>query len=466
MTDVAPPAGAAPRWLFALLFLIFAALAVPYSRKALDHRSAFVRWQSQVAELRQGVDIAARHTYPNPPVMALILYPLARLPEAATGLGLSQAAGLTVAALAWYFIKAGLTLLAFHWVFGLVAAPGRPFPAWACVLATTLSLRPVLSDLQHGNVNLFILFLVAASLAAYARRRDFLAGLVMALAVACKVTPALFLPYFLWKRAWTALAGAGVGLVLFLWPGIVPAALLGTEYNQRLLASWYGVMVRPYVVEGQVTSEHNNQSLPGLTARLLTHSPSFSTYVEDRYTPTQYDNLLDLDPQAVRWLVRACLGGFTLLVVWTCRTPLGQRRGWRPAAEFGIILLGMLLFSERTWKHHCVTLVVPFAVLCYHLAACRPGRRLRGFLVGSLVVATLLIAATSSGVAEDRATDRSLSETLAKQSQVYGAFVLAELVLLAALALLLRRAPQEAVPGAVTATGEERTAPLAQARVA
>ncbi len=431
-------AAVGPRWLLPGLALVLAVYAIPYSRKALDGRSAFVRWQAQVVEVQQGVDIAAKYNYPNPPIMALLLYPLARLPEAARHLGFSTEAGLTLAALLWYFLKAGMTLIVFRWVLTLVSAPGKTFPRWACVVAAALSLRPVLSDLQHGNVNLFILFLVVAALVAYVRRWDFSSGLLLGLAIACKVTPALFLPYFVWKRAWRALAGSAVSLVLFLWPGIVPSAFLGAQYNQRLLGSWYHVMVYPYVIEGRVTSEHNNQSLPGLAARLLTHSPSFSTYVEDRYTPTQYSNLLDLPPRYAQWLVKACMAAFVLLVVWVCRTPSRQREGWEPWAEFGIILLGMLLFSERTWKHHCVTLVVPFAVLCYYLAACRPRGGLGACLVGTLTLATVLIATTSSGFGEERVSEKGAPALFAKQAQVYGAFVLADLVLLAALIVLLR----------------------------
>ena len=42
---------------------------------------------------------------------------------------------------------------------------------------------------------------------------------------------------------------------------------------------------------------------------------------------------------------------------------MGTRTGLRLAAEWSLILLGMLLLSERTWKHHAVTLVLPFLVL-------------------------------------------------------------------------------------------------------
>lgn len=427
------------RWYVLGLVLFFVALGIPYGIKAWHHGSAFQRWQPQISALGDGVDIAQRYNYPNPPIMALLLYPLARLPLVAQEMGLPENAVSTFAALCWFYIKVGLTLLAFRWVFRLVEDPARPFPLWAKGLTILLALRPIMSDLQHGNVNLFILFLVVAALAAYHRQRDVLAGIVLGLAIACKVTPALFLPYFVWKRSWKALAGCAAGLLLFLWPGFVPALLMGWDRNEQHLVSWYYDMVYPFVIEGKVTSEHHNQSLPGLVARLATHSPSFSTYINDEYTPTHYDNLLDLSAAQARWLVKGCMGLFALLIVWVCRTPTTPRTGWRLSAEFSIILLGMLLFSERTWKHHCVTLVLPFAVLCYHLATVEMSKGMRIYLIGSLAVTMLLIATTSNTAQEGAAHHERLYQLFAKQAQVYGAFVLAYLVLLAALVVLLRR---------------------------
>jgi hypothetical protein len=403
-------------WFAAGLLALFVGVSVQYSHKALANRSAILRWQPQLLGLDEGVDIAERFNYPNPPIMAILLYPLAKLPPLA-------------AALVWFYVKVGLTLLALRWVFQLVEEAGRPFPAWARALTVLLSLRPVIDDLQHGNVNLFILFLVVAALTAYRRGLDLLAGLTLALAVACKVTPALLIPYFLWKRSWRVLTGCAAGLLLFLWPGVVPQLVLGHEENQHQLLSWYRGMVYPFVFEGKVTSEHNNQSLPGLVARLATTSPSFSTYVENQYTPKEYHNLLNLTAAQARWIVKGCLGLFVLLVLWACRTPTIRRANWRLAAEFSVVVLGMLLFSERTWKHHCVTQLLPFAVLCYYLAVCAPGRTLRAFLITCLAAATLLIASTSTGL---------LPWETAKLSQTYGAFVWAHLILLAALLVVLR----------------------------
>ncbi|HTU18043.1 MAG TPA: glycosyltransferase family 87 protein [Gemmataceae bacterium] len=477
------------RWLPLGLMLFFVALSVPYGIKASRHASAFQRWQPQISALSDGVDIAERFNYPNPPIMALLLYPLARLPDGLQSLGIPEKISSTAAALCWFYIKAALTLLAFRWVFQLVEERSRPFPLWAKCLTVLLAMRPIMSDLQHGNVNLFILFLVVAALAAYHRGRDVLAGIVFGLAIACKVTPALFVPYFLWKRSWKALAGCAAGLILFLWPGLVPAALMGWQNNERHLVSWYYDMVHPFVIEGKVTSEHHNQSLPGLMARLATHSPSFSTYVNNVYTPVHYDNLLDLSPQQARWLVKGCMGLFALIVVWVCRTPTEvnpkseirnpketqkknpqiqnqpmsffaflrfrfpisfgfrisdfgfpvRRGGWRLSAEFSIILLGMLLFSERTWKHHCVTLVLPFAVICYYLATAAPGKGMRAYLIISLAATMLLMAATSNTGQDGASHHDRLYQLFAKQAQVYGTFVLAYFVLLAAMIVLLRR---------------------------
>jgi hypothetical protein len=427
------------RWFVAALLLLFLALSVKYSFKAVQNRGAFSRWQPQVLDLDKGIDITRQHNYPNPPVMAVLLEPLAHLPP-------------VTAALVWFYVKVALALLALHWAFRLVESADRPFPPLAKALAVLLSLKPIVDDLNHGNVNLFILFLVVAALTAYRRGRNGLAGVVLGLAIACKITPALFVPYFLWKRSWRVLAGVAVGLALFLWPGVVPSLRLGFEDNQRQLGSWYRLMVHPFVLEGKVTSEHNNQSLPGLVARLATHQPSFSTWVDNVYTPTRYDNLAELGPAQAGWLVKGCLAGFALLIVWSCRTPAGRREGWRLPAEFSLVVLGMLLFSERTWKHHAVTLVLPFAVLCYYLGACRPGRARRAYLLISLGLAAGLTLVTGLGPAKDGA-----AASLGKQAQLYGAYVWAYLVLLAALVVLLR-GPGAPAPAAEVAERGARAA--------
>src|SRR5262245_55409183 len=193
------------------------------SRLGDTTRTAFLRWRPQVHDLFAGVDVYRVHNYPNPPVMGIVLRPFMELPPI-TG------------AVAWLLFKAGLTVLSVFWAVRLVRGDGPPVPDAAVALALLLALHPILGDLSHGNVNLFIGFLVFAFLELFRRRYDAAAGLLLALAVSCKVTPALFVPYLVWKRAWRTLAGVVLGLGV--WLAVVPGAVSGWGHNLSLLDSW------------------------------------------------------------------------------------------------------------------------------------------------------------------------------------------------------------------------------------
>src|SRR4051794_25581688 len=89
------------------LLLLFVGLSAKYSRKALHNRSAVNRWLPQIVEMENGQDISRQFNYPNPPIMAILLEPLAQMPPVLAGL-------------AWFYLKAGLCLLTLLWIFRLV----------------------------------------------------------------------------------------------------------------------------------------------------------------------------------------------------------------------------------------------------------------------------------------------------------------------------------------------------------
>ena len=78
-----------PRQFAAALTLLILAVSLQYTFKVLDlrngkqDRSAILRWREQLLQLDAGENIYARFTYPNPPIMALMLRPLADLPPLA-----------------------------------------------------------------------------------------------------------------------------------------------------------------------------------------------------------------------------------------------------------------------------------------------------------------------------------------------------------------------------------------------
>jgi hypothetical protein len=360
--------------LVGILTLLVAISAYQYYQKASKPsrlgtltRTAFLRWRQPVHDLVDGVNVYAGNPYPNPPIMAILLYPLECLPPI-TG------------AMVWFFLKVGMAAACFIWAFRICESPEFRIPIWAKALAILFSLHPVLGDLSHGNVNIFIAFLVFACLELYRRKWDFSAGIVLGLAIACKVTPALLVPYFGWKWfsgiyhayrhhgsirsalfdhrvLWGTVAG------LAIWLFAVPGSVVGWSHNVTLLETWYGAMVKPFVVDGKVTSEHANQSIPGVVFRLLTNEPSVIDFDDDdRPFGAEFHNLTDIGAANARWVIRVFQALFVIAIFLGCRT-VGTRRGLGIAAEMSLIVLGMLLFSERTWKHHGVTLILPWALM-------------------------------------------------------------------------------------------------------
>jgi len=431
-------------------------------------RSAFLRWREMINGVFAGENIyVGANEYPNPPIMAIVLKPFAALPA-------------KVGALAWFYAKVLMAVLAALWARRLVrGAPTPPGPPslkgrgetdadaslrsaseetdssqasrsdapsplpfreggpggvgapradLAFGLAILLCLQPLLGDLSHNNVNIFILFLVAGALEAFRRGYDVLAGVVTALAVACKVTPLVFVAYFVWKGCWRAVFGCVAGLAL--WLVLVPGVTFGFERNTELMKGWYALMIERPLLKGEVCSEHPNQALVGFVYRLFTHSPSYVVYPNNVPTPAEYHNLADIGTGAAWVVVKALTLLFALAVIVLFRArvrgPSGERGGPFVAAECAFLCIGMLLLSERTWKHHAVVLLLPYAVLCFAALASDLPLRVRKWIGGALAFSALVTL--GAGALSGRAADLAL---------VYGAYTVQFVVLAAAVGLLL-----------------------------
>ncbi|RUL88435.1 glycosyltransferase family 87 protein [Tautonia sociabilis] len=386
----APPSGApsldtdrqSRRAVWIALAVVILCAAGVYSLKAAEERSAIIRWLHQVEELQQGVNIWDKYMFPNPPIFPLTLYPLTAMPPLA-------------ASLVWYFLKAGLTVLSVIFCFRMARGPGdqRPVPAWAQFLVILLSFRPILSDLHHGNNNLIILFLIVGALYAWRRGYDVLAGLSLGLAIAYKVTPALFVPYFLYKRSYRTAGASLLGLGLFLL--VVPSLVLGPEFNGECLHMWWHRMLRPFVVEHEVGELEINQSMAGVLMRYFTEQRTG----EGRYM-TMFSGLhfYAMNPDVVVYAIKALAVGMVGLLALLCRTNAKRRDDPRLLGEFSLVVLTMLIVSERSWKHHYVTVLLPYTFLIFRLWAYPVGPKLRNALAACVGLSALLMLTTSSEV--------------------------------------------------------------------
>lgn len=417
-------------WLIVAMALFFAIVYTQYALKIRhsEHnmRSAFLRWKTQLEDLDDGINVWDKYAYPNPPIMALILKPFMQLPP-------------TLGASLWFACKAVLALAAILGVLSLLDTPERPFPMRGKALAVLMCLRPIEGDLVHGNVNLLILFLIVASLGAFCQRRDALSGVLLGLGIACKLTPALFIPYLLWKRAWKTLLATGAGLIVFVF--VIPAIAFGWSNNLAYLQSWHRQMVAPYAA-GVVSSEHKNQSLPGLMHRMLCDEASFSGYVGDQKFVLETHNVVSLDRKVVQGVIIGSIAIFAFLAMRFCRASSEERSHLQLAAEFSVVVLGMLLFCERTWKHHCVTLLLPFAVMSYALSAPAFSSRMRWYGGATLGIVALLMLSTTTGIFDQNI---NAHDRVGKWAQVYGAYVWAFLLLLAGVFVILKTREPDAL---------------------
>ncbi len=121
-----------------------------------------------------------------------------------------------------------------------------------------------------------------------------LAGLILAYAIAFKVTPGLFLLYFAYKRSWRTVGATALGMGLFLL--VVPSLFLGLEFNGVCLGTWWNRILSPYVDNDFVSPQEMNQSLVGVLTRLLTETKGG----EGRYAVQQHVNFVALDHKTRR----------------------------------------------------------------------------------------------------------------------------------------------------------------------
>lgn len=364
-------------WL--LLGVVTFMAVIAYAHKASEDRSAFVRWRYQVIQLMEnGRNIYDREMYPNPPVMPITLYPLMALPP-------------LMGAVTFFLIKVGLAILSARMIARMARERNWPIPWWCYFAVAVMSLRPIMSDLHHGNINILILFMVVAALDAWTRGRDWQAGAALGLAITCKVTPALFLPYFFYKRSWKMLVATGVAIGVFMF--VVPVVVLGPDLASQCLGSWWHRIISPYVSGGVVGDLEINQSMVGVVNRLLVLDET-----PGRYGSTLKLNVVNWNPQFVARIVKVLSIGWVALLFALCRTRTDRRDDPRLLGEFSLVVLTMLFVSERSWKHHYVTLLLPITYLTYRLFRPDISRRDKWIIASALGLAMLLIGTTSSEI--------------------------------------------------------------------
>jgi alpha-1,2-mannosyltransferase len=308
------------------------------------HTNDFDRWMIMVPRfIHDRVDYND-DKLPTPPLSLLVLAPFTALSRPA-------------AQFVWVCLKLPLAGLVLALSAGIVSRSGGRLTASAMGLIVACWWLPVMLDMQEGQTNLLVLLPLAAGLSVVQRETsasDALAGFLIGVAMAFKVTPVMFAVYFLWKRRW-AVAASVLGSTALL-TFVVPAMVFGWDQNLRWLEQWVRIMIAPYLMQGKVVYAMS-QSFGSFALRLLSAVPAFVT---DRngVVADHYMNAFALSQGVVYQIVRGVMIAVALTgLVWT-RHQLATLRCPRYLLEVGGVSAFTLWFSERTWVHHYVSFVL------------------------------------------------------------------------------------------------------------
>jgi hypothetical protein len=240
-------------WMILIVVLAFGAL--------VEMRSAFLKRRMTDLDVylrtawavRTGADIYDvlddnEWHYQYPPLFAILAAPLADAPAGASrAFMLPFSASVAI----WYALSVLALVWAIHVLARAVEEPTgaplgclrwwqlRTYPFLVCILA-------IGSTLMRGQVNLFVLALLAMLIASLARRQSFAAGLWLGTAICIKVIPAFLLIVPFWLRDRRCLAGSCLALVIGLLA--IPSLVFGPsrtvtyyqEYADKLLLPGLG----------------------------------------------------------------------------------------------------------------------------------------------------------------------------------------------------------------------------------
>lgn len=207
------------------------------------------------------------------------------------------------------------------------------------VLAVALWSGPVRETLGFGQVNVLLMALVVVDLVR--GRGRWWGGTLTGLAMAVKLTPAVFLLYFVLRRDWRGLATAVVSAAAFTGIG----HLLAPDDSVRY---WTFAIRDPARIGGLAFS--SNQSVNGVVHRIGLEGTAAS----------------------VAWFAVSCLIG--LLIAWVAWRLL---RGGHEIAAVVTVGYVALFCSPVSWGHHWVW-AVPSVVLALVWASRASGRRRDG----------------------------------------------------------------------------------------
>lgn len=354
--------------------------------KQADSESPVAPEDSQSPTARKGAGKVWLH--PNMPFVIILLTPLAYLP-------------VVVMSLVFCILKVLALIAAMLMAIRVVNHNGKRMPDWVFMLGFLWCALLIVGDIQHGNTNGFVLAAIVLHLWLYRRGNDVGAGAAIALAVCLKMTPALFLIYWLYQRNWRLLISAACAMVAFA--VVVPAVAVGPARYMELTGTWLENLIVPGLLKGAWYPIHINQSAPGVFSRYLLDGADGNIFWnpdDTRYGPKVtrgWITLAAMDPATVKMLIRVFQVAVVGLAAWAIGWRKLSRDDGRRSLHYGVIVIAMLMLNQRTWDHHAGILLIAHVAVWYAIAFGNFARAKRAVAITLVLLAGPLVWLTGTG---------------------------------------------------------------------
>jgi glycosyl transferase family 87/WD40 repeat protein len=259
-----------------------------------------------------------------------------------------------------------LVNLAFLSLIGTLLGVSTQLKMRRVALLMFLAVIPLRNNFLLGQLHIFVLLLLTLAAWLYVEDWLFVCGVVLAVAAAAKIYPALFLLFFLFKKEWRAAAGLTVGLT---------GAALTSLYLFGSDACWlYAREILPRALRGEATDPYNVawNSFSSLLRRLFILEPELN--------PHPYSHL----PWLYAFLFATVNGLILVAFMWAIGSKTGDRA--RKKLEWAVFLFLLLLLSSQPASYHFVALILTAVLVVDYLLT-----RQRRFEAGLIVFVYALI---------------------------------------------------------------------------
>ncbi len=334
-----------------LAFLIGLGISTVYRGGISKHQrtdfSVFVRAAQGVEANENIYDVKTvrQWNYVYLPLLAVLTVPLAHLP-------------FSLSVLLWYVLSAAAYMVIFVLARRLGSSAQEGF--FAAFAASLLSLPAFLNSLSRGQLGVLSVLFALGVFWLYLRKKDFLAGLLLAFGIVLKTSPlAPLVFFFLFKRNWRVLAGCALGAVLFVL--VIPSLPQGYAKNIYWLSEYFRITTQAVSDKGydgilwqQLVTPfaEDNQSAYAVLTRLKWGTEA--AYIG-------HSN------ETIRWVMRG-LAALLLLIA----AAAGMRHTKRAPAkrlllEYSLFPMVMLWVSPITQTHHYTVLFLLFLAGVFYL---------------------------------------------------------------------------------------------------